>query len=270
VSYAIVLLYFDLQLMETSRVEIERRALLTLGVAGALSGCESLGIGNPFQPQSAPVVPALDEVRLHTDFGYLQYYRAANAALRAQPQGARRVVFFGDSITQNWTEFDPAFFTGTGYVGRGISGQTTPQMLVRFRDDVLSLSPLAVHILAGTNDIAENTGPYFPEDVQNNLTSMAELARLQGVKVILATITPAADYYWRPGLMPVPKIAALNAWIRTFAAEQKIVLADYAAVLDDGKGGMKPGLSSDGVHPSKTGYALMEEVARAAIEGALA
>ena len=242
---------------------------MTLGAAGALSGCESLGLGNPFGPEAAPVVPALDEVRLHIDFGYLQYYRDANVALRAQPQSARRVVFFGDSITQSWTEFDPAFFAANGFAGRGISGQTTPQMLVRFRQDVLSLSLLAVHILAGTNDIAENTGPYIPEDVQNNLMSMAELARLHGVRVILATITPAADYYWRPGLMPVPKIAAMNSWIRAYAAEQHLALADYHAVLGDGKGGMRPGPAIDGVHPSKAGYALMEKVAREAIAAAL-
>jgi lysophospholipase L1-like esterase len=189
--------------------------------------------------------------------------------VRALPPAQRRVVFLGDSITQAWSDAHPAFFAANGFVGRGISGQTTPQMLVRFREDVIALEAAAVHILAGTNDVAENTGPFDPDATKSNFETMAELAKLHGQRVILAAIPPAGDFYWRPGLAPAAKIRALNEWLKGYAAAKGFIFADYAALLDDGAGAMKPGLSYDGVHPTDAGYRVMEAVAMPAITAAL-
>jgi lysophospholipase L1-like esterase len=143
-------------------------------------------------------------------------------------------------------------------------------MLVRFWPDVVALKPAAVHILAGVNDIAQNAGPYDLAATQANLQAMTTLAQAGGIAVILATVTPVAEFPWRPGLGPTAKVATLNAWLRAYAAERGAVLADYTRVLDDGAGGMKPGLAYDGVHPTREGYAVMEPAALAAIASALA
>lgn len=203
------------------------------------------------------------------DWAALCYFRTDNAALAAQPVPADRVVFMGDSITQSWTLAHPDFF-GPTRVSRGISGQTTPQMLLRFRSDVLALKPAAVHILAGVNDIAGNTGPTTLEDIENNIASMVELAKAHSVKVILATPLPAAKFNWAPQLKPKDAVIAYAAWIRRYAAEQSLVLADYFPALATQDGAMKPELTLDGIHPNKAGYNVMEPITQAAIAKALA
>ncbi len=197
---------------------------------------------------------------LTRDFGQLCRYAAANAALKTRP----RVVFMGDSITDNWINADPSMFED-GRVDRGISGQTTPQMLVRFRQDVLALRPAAVHIMAGTNDIAGNTGAANMETVQGNIASMAQLARANGIKVILASVPPAAAFPWAKDKRPVPQIAAMNRWLRDYARANGHTYVDYHAALATPDGAMKPGLATDGVHPTPAGYAVMRPLALAAI-----
>jgi lysophospholipase L1-like esterase len=205
------------------------------------------------------------------DWPQLDRYRSENAALPPAQAGKPRVVFFGDSITEGWGKTGSAtFFPGKPYVNRGISGQTTAQMVVRFRQDVIALKPAAVVILAGTNDIAGNTGPAKPEMIQDNLASMAQLAKANGIKVVLASILPASDYSWKPGLAPAPKIRALNAWIRQYAAAQDAVYLDYYTPLDDGQGGLPKRVSADGVHPNAAGYAVMQPLAEQAVKQALA
>jgi len=207
--------------------------------------------------------------RLSTDFPYLARYREANAALVPTP-GHPRIVFMGDSITEGWSNKAAAFFT-PGRIGRGISAQTTPQMLLRFRQDVIDLHPAVVHIMAGTNDIAGNTGPMTAELTQANIRSMVELAHAHGIRVILASIPPADQFPWKPGLDAAGKIAAMNAWLKDYAARSGCVYADYWSALKQSDGlGMRDGLSSDHVHPTPAGYAVMAPVAEAAIRRALA
>jgi acyl-CoA thioesterase-1 len=182
-------------------------------------------------------------------------YRAANQAL--PPPSSTRIVFMGDSITEGWKDSRPKFFQGDR-IDRGISGQTSAQMLGRFYADVIALRPATVHILAGTNDIAGNGGPTSLEAIQNNIRSMVELAQAHRIKVILGTVLPAARFDWRPEVDPVPSIGALNAWIRNYARSRGITLVDYYAVLDDGRHGLAKSDSADGVHPTAAGYAKME------------
>ncbi|MEO8735158.1 MAG: SGNH/GDSL hydrolase family protein [Edaphobacter sp.] len=206
------------------------------------------------------------------DWPQLGRYRADNAALPPVAAGEQRVVFYGDSITDGWGRkagTESTFFPGKPYVNRGISGQTTPQMVVRFRQDVIDLHPAAVVILAATNDIAGNTGPMTPEMTEDNFQSMADLAHANGIKVILASITPAFDYPWKRGMEPAPKIRALNAWLKDYCQQHSYTYLDYYTALTDAEGGMKPGTSSDGVHPTATGYAIMEPLAQAAIDQTL-
>jgi lysophospholipase L1-like esterase len=179
------------------------------------------------------------------------------------------VVFLGDSFTEGWFDKHPAFFTENGLLGRGIGGQVTAQMLVRFWADVVALKPAAVHILAGTNDIAQNAGPYDPGATRDNFQAMAALARGNGIQVILGAVTPAATYPWRPALRPDLEIPRLNAWLAAFARAEGHGFADYTAVLDDGRAGMKPGLAYDQVHPTLDGYAVMEPVALKAVSAVL-
>ncbi|MGD8808262.1 MAG: GDSL-type esterase/lipase family protein [Gammaproteobacteria bacterium] len=192
------------------------------------------------------------------DWAGLCRYSAANDQLLASGQRTR-VVFIGDSITENWTAADPAFFS-SGVVGRGIGGQTTPQILLRLRADVVSLQPDVVHILAGTNDVAGNTGPVGPQDVRNNIISMVEIARANGIDVILGSIPPAAAFSWRPDVDPVPVIAALNDWLRDYAAQAGIGYVDYFTALAGPNGELRADLGNDGVHPNRDGYAVMREL----------
>ena len=197
------------------------------------------------------------------DWPELRRYAAANAALPAHEAG--RVVFYGDSITDAWERNGGSFFPGKPYVNRGISGQTTPQMVVRFRQDVIDLHPETVVILAGTNDIAGNTGPTTQEAIEDNFRSMAELAKANGIRVVLASVLPAAAYPWRPGVLPAQKIAALNTWLQAYCKDQKLTYLDYYTAMAAPNGGMKPGISSDGVHPNAAGYAIMQPLAEAAL-----
>ncbi|TPG54685.1 SGNH/GDSL hydrolase family protein [Sphingomonas glacialis] len=210
--------------------------------------------------------PGWEAWKLHMltrDFAQACRYAAANQAL-ANSRAPVRVVFMGDSITDNWIHSDAALFS-EGVVDRGISGQTTPQMLARFRADVIALKPKAVHIMAGTNDVAGNTGAATIETVEGNIMTMAELARAHGIKVILASVPPAAAFPWSPSKQPVPQIAALNSWLRGYAKAEGFTYVDYFAALATPEGAMKPGLASDGVHPTAQGYAVMRPLALAAI-----
>lgn len=205
--------------------------------------------------------------QLLVDFGGLTHFKQADVALGPPAAGEDRVVFMGDSITQGWKLAES--FPGKPYVNRGISGQTSPQMLVRFRQDVIDLKPKAVIILAGTNDIAGNTGPMTLVETEGDLASMAELAAANGIRVVLCSVLPAFDYSWAPGLEPAPKIAELNAWLSNYAAQKGFVYVDYHAAMKDERGGLPPALSKDGVHPLPAGFAIMTPLAEAGIEKAL-
>jgi lysophospholipase L1-like esterase len=207
--------------------------------------------------------------RLRTDWAYLERYRADNAALGLPRPGEQRVVFMGNSITEGWAKYFAAMFPGKPYVGRGISGQTTPQMLVRFRQDVIALEPAVVVILGGTNDIAGNTGPSTLEMIEDNLASMTELARANGIAVVLSSVLPVYDYPWKPGLEPAPKIVALNAWMKQYASTHGAVYLDYHSAMADARQGMNANLASDGVHPTEAGYRVMAPLAERAIAEAL-
>jgi lysophospholipase L1-like esterase len=203
------------------------------------------------------------------DWAILARYQEANKNLPATKKGENRVVFMGNSITEGWVNADPDFFNKNPYIGRGISGQTTPQMLVRFRQDVIDLKPAVVVILAGTNDIAGNTGPSTLEQIMGNIASMAEVAKANKIKVVLSSVIPAFDYPWKPGLEPAEKIFALNKMIKAYADKNKIVYLDYFTAMADERKGLRAGLGEDGVHPNLTGYKIMEPLAEKAIAEAL-
>jgi lysophospholipase L1-like esterase len=206
--------------------------------------------------------------KLLVDFADLAHFRDADAQLPPPAAGEDRVVFMGDSITEGWKL--PESFPGKPYVNRGISGQTTSQMLLRFRPDVINLKPKVVVILAGTNDLAENTGPVTLEQVENNLASMADLASANGIRVVLCSIVPTVRYWWHPGSPnPAPKIAELNKWIKAYAAQKNYPYVDYFSAMADKEGGLPKNLSPDGVHPTAAGHAIMAPLAEAAIEKAL-
>lgn len=208
-------------------------------------------------------------LRTKNDWPNFSRYREANEKLGLPAENVKRVVFMGNSITDGWIRISPEFFEGKPYVDRGISGQTTPQMLVRFRADVISLKPKVVLILGGTNDIAGNTGPSTLEMIEDNLASMAELAQANGIKVILCSILPVFDYPWKPGLEPAGKIIAVNKWIKAYAAGHGCDYLDYFSSVVDDRQGMKAEYSRDGVHPNKEGYKVMEVLAEEAIRKAL-
>ncbi|HEY0153426.1 MAG TPA: SGNH/GDSL hydrolase family protein [Longimicrobium sp.] len=207
--------------------------------------------------------------RLRTDWAYLERFRAENAALGPPRRGEERVVFMGNSIVEGWAPHFAAMFPGKPYVARGISGQTSPQMLVRFRQDVIALKPKVVVILAGTNDIAGNTGPATLEMIQDNIASMTELAQANGIRVILASVLPAFRYRWKPELEPAPKIVALNRWIRDYAVSHGAVYLDFHTAMADERQGLRGDLSADGVHPHEAGYRVMAPLAEQAIAQAL-
>src|SRR5580704_6319046 len=226
-------------------------------------------------PAPAPVDTAKQIATMETklaDWPQLGRYRAENAVLAPAGADEQRVVFYGDSITDGWGRRPDTgeFFPGKPYINRGISGQTTPQMVVRFRQDVINLHPRVVVILAGTNDVAGNTGPMTPEMTEDNFRSMVDLAKANGIRVIVASILPAADYPWKPGMAPAGKIKALNQWLSGYCIMHAVTYLDYYSAMADDNGGMKAGLSSDGVHPNAKGYAIMAPLAQAAIDKVLA
>jgi lysophospholipase L1-like esterase len=203
------------------------------------------------------------------DWPELARYHEANAKLAAPAKNEKRVVFMGDSITDLWSKPESGgFFSGKPYIDRGISGQTTPQMLVRFRPDVIALQPKVVVILAGTNDIAGLTGPMTLEEIEGNLASMSELARAHGIRVVLASLLPVSNYRYADMIeqRPPEKILALNAWIKEYAAEKGHVYLDYFSAIVDGQGFLKKELSEDGLHPNAAGYAVMVPLAEIAIQ----
>jgi lysophospholipase L1-like esterase len=203
------------------------------------------------------------------DWPNLGYYREANAKLQAPAANENRVVFMGNSITEGWIMISPEFFEGRSYIDRGIGGQTTPQMLIRFRPDVIDLKPKVVVLLCGVNDIAENTGPSTLEMIEGNIASMAELAKANGIKVILCSVLPAYDFPWKPGLEPAEKIVALNKWMKAYASKNGFIYLDYFSSMADERNGMKSIYSEDGVHPNKLGYDVMELLVEQAITSAL-
>jgi len=200
------------------------------------------------------------------DFGK---FKEANTKLAKPSDGEQRIVFMGNSITIGWLQTHPEFFEGKPYINRGISGQTTPQMLVRFRADVIDLEASAVVILAGTNDVAGNTGPSSLEMILDNIKSMTEIAKANGLKVILCSVLPAFDYSWRPGLEPNIKIPKLNAMIKDYAENNQVYYLDYFSALDDGNNGILPALTTDGVHLTLEGYKVMEPMVEKAINSVL-
>jgi lysophospholipase L1-like esterase len=229
-------------------------------------------------PDSAALQKEIDHLNDYPqDWPQLNRYRDANAALSPSAPGEARVVFMGDSITDMWQEprFG-GFFPGKPYIDRGISGQTTPQMLLRFRADVTALQPQVVVILAGTNDIAGNTGPMTLQETEDNLASMSELAHAHGIRVVLASVTPVADMMSPDGKKivqtvrrPPEKILSLNEWIKKYAAEHDNIYLDYFPAMVDDHGFLKTALTDDGLHPNAAGYAVMAPLAEKAITQAL-
>ena len=232
--------------------------------------------------QATPAIPptgfaGLDQYRasriamFFDDYGQLTRYRADDEKLKAMPD-ANRVVFFGDSITDIWKLGQ--YFPGKPYVNRGIGGQTTPQMLVRFRQDVIDLKPKVVVILAGTNDIAGNTGPMRTDDIEANLASMAELARVHDIGVVFSSILPVHNYTPKAqdffAQRPMARILELNTWLKDYCTKNNIVYLDYFSALVDDKGLLKRDLAGDGLHPNDAGYKIMVPLAEAAIKNALA
>lgn len=263
-----------------------------LFLTAVVLGCGPLA----FSQAKAPAAPAQNQIppeqiaaweqltpyqksqleRTYNDWPFLAKYREADMSLPPAQPDETRVVFMGDSITEGWgmkaTATSPGrgeFFPGRPYINRGISGQTTPQMLVRFRQDVVLLKPKVVVLLAGTNDIAENTGKETLEEIGNNIASMSELARANGIRVVLCSVLPASDFHWHKGLEPAPKIKKLNAWIKEYAAKNGFVFVDFYSSMANSEGGLKAELSPDGVHPNKAGYDLMAPLAESGITEAL-
>ena len=203
------------------------------------------------------------------DWPQLRRYREENIKAALPSAKENRVVFMGNSITDAWINVDPSFFDSKPYLDRGISGQTTPQMLVRFRQDVINLKPKAVAILAGINDIAENTGPSSLQMTENNLMSMAQLAKANGIKVVLCSVLPARAFPWRAGIDPIQSIIELNKWIKNYAQQNNFVYVDYYDAMVDAQKGLPANLSKDGVHPTLEGYKIMEPLVVKGIEKAL-
>jgi lysophospholipase L1-like esterase len=210
-----------------------------------------------------------EDERLKNDWAYLQKFAKADAELPAVVPGEKRVVFMGNSIMESWEPYFATMFPGKPYINRGIGGQTTPQMLVRFRQDVIAVQPKVVVILAGTNDIAGNTGPSTVEMIENNLASMAELAKAHGIRVVLASVLPVYRYVWRPNIEPVETIAALNNWMKDYTRRNGMVYLDYYSAMVDERRGLKKDLTYDGVHPNEAGYRVMAPLTVSAIQEAL-
>ncbi|MEE9364481.1 MAG: SGNH/GDSL hydrolase family protein [Cellulophaga sp.] len=209
------------------------------------------------------------ELSYAQDWANLNRFAKENSSLDIPKHGEERIVFMGNSITIGWKNDSSGFFSNTSYVNRGISGQTTPQMLIRFRQDVINLKPAVVVILAGTNDIAGNTGPSNLEMIADNIFSMAEIAKANNIKVVLSSVLPVFDYPWKPGLKPAEKIVGLNKILKDYALKNNCVYLDYFSAMVDERNGLKASLGDDGVHPNKYGYKIMEPLAKEAIAKSL-
>ena len=217
---------------------------------------------------SSGFLQAQNSDKMNQDWPNLKKYQQSNEAILKSGEFPE-VVFMGNSITEGWVNTRPDFFSENNYTGRGISGQTTPQMLIRFTPDVIDLNPKVVVILAGTNEIAGNTGKSSTKMILDNIIAMAQLADVNGIKVVLSSILPVYDYPWQPGLQPVKKIAEINAEIKKYAVENGHIYLDYFPAMADDKKGLKSEFSGDGVHPNKKGYQAMEPLVINAIEKAL-
>lgn len=237
------------------------RIICGLTLIAAASGAVSAKSSPAAIPKACPADGSYDA---KTDFGWTCRYRADNAAL-LKSGSAVDVVFMGDSITEGWLRGDPVLFS-KGRVDRGISGQTTPQMLIRFRQDVIALHPHTVHIMAGTNDIAGNTGPMTVDDSFHNIRAMAEMAYSNGIKVVIASVLPANGFPWRTEKRPATAIAELNMQLRDYAKARGFAFADYYSAMAGSDGGLSPALAVDGVHPTTQGYAMMRPIAEEAIK----
>lgn len=250
---------------------------LALGAVLALAAFPAWAQNRPAPPAPAVTPPGegMMEKPCPTDtrglfFGhpYVRQYdwawQCRFAEADKQIAQAPRVVFIGDFITENWVGLAPTLFV-SGAVGRGISGQTSPQILVRFYQDVVRLRPKVVHIMVGTNDIAGNTGPSSPEMYTNHVAAMVDLAKANGIAVVIGSILPAAKFPWKPALSPAKQVVALNAWLKDYAKARGAIYADYHSALVNAEGGMNPELAPDGIHPNAKGYAVMEPIAKVAI-----
>ena len=226
------------------------------------------GAATAVAPVVSPEVAAMQE-KLQ-DWPNLARYREENAALPAPRAGEKRVVFLGDSLTDSWGRREGSFFPGKPYVNRGISGQTTPQMVLRFQQDVVRLKPAAVVILAGTNDLANNTGPISDEAIEDNFRAMVAMAKAAHIRVVLSSILPADRFPWHPGIAPADRIGTLNTWLEAYAAAEKLGYLNYFPALVNTTRGMREELAVDkAVHPNAAGYALMMPLAEAAIAKSL-
>ena len=200
------------------------------------------------------------------DWANLKRFQQENSELMLAKAHENRVVFMGNSITEGWLSIRPEFFKNKPYVNRGISGQTTPQMLIRFRQDVIHLKPSTVVLLAGINDIAENTGPSTIEMIANNIVSMAELAKVNHINVIICSVLPANKFPWREGLKPAEKVIKLNALLQSYSKKHKLAYVDYYSAMVNDSHGLKKELGEDGIHPNKNGYLIMEPILEKAIK----
>src|SRR3954470_4409909 len=246
--------------------------ILVIALFGAFTSLAAQPSADPCADTKTKLTQAENRLK---DWPQLSRYHDANSKLSPAAKNEARVVFMGDSITDSWQnpKFG-GFFPGSPYVDRGISGQTTPQMLIRFRPDVIELNPKAVLILAGTNDIAGNTGPMTDEEIEGNLQSMADLAKAHGIKVVLASITPTSAYHTiargtpQTTARPLARIKAINDWMRAYAAANGCVYLDYFSAMVDDAGVMRAALTDDDLHPNAAGYAIMAPLAEAAIQRA--
>jgi len=204
-----------------------------------------------------------------TEFANFEKYAEQNATLSSPKANVDRVVFMGNSITEGWINARPSFFETNPYIDRGISGQTTTQMLLRFRRDVIDLHPKVVVFLAGINDIAENTGPITLQDVYGNIISMVELAQSNKIQAVICSVLPANNFPWRPSIKPADKVIELNKMLSAYADKNNIVYVDYYKAMVNDQKGLSPELAEDGVHPTSKGYGIMEPLVVEGIQKAL-
>ena len=211
-------------------------------------------------------VMLFNKISYAQDWANLKRFQQENSELLLPKANEHRVIFMGNSITEGWLSIRPEFFKNKPYVNRGISGQTTPQMLLRFRQDVINLKPSTVVLLAGINDIAENTGPSTIEIIANNIVSMAELAKVNHINVIICSVLPANKFPWREGLKPAEKVIKLNALLQSYSKKHKLAYVDYYSAMVNDSHGLKKELGEDGIHPNKNGYLIMEPILEKAIK----
>jgi lysophospholipase L1-like esterase len=252
--------------MRTTLLGLALAGLLIPALLPAQNTKETGTLPETKAPAPTPAQTARED-RTKTDWPFLGRFKEDDLTLGPPAPGENRVVFMGDSITQAW-HLDKSF-PGKPYINRGISGQTTPQMVLRFHQDVVRLQPKVVIILAGINDIAGNTGPMTLEETEDNLAAMAEVAVANHIKIVLCSVLPAFDFPWHPGMTPAPKVVALNEWIKAYAQQKHLVYVDYYSAMKDDRGGLPSTLSKDGVHPLPAGYAIMAPLAQAGITKAL-